>query len=234
MKIHPKTASSCLAASLLALCTISIAEPGQAQSADQYLLNEAYAGQPPAPLVIPGQTLNFAGNGYTVGAPTTPFSLPQYGLSPWLHQLQPAFSPAWGHQWGGWGSNWSASINYAQPFMPQNYAWGLRQSNNYWQFANRGLPYGWSGHSLHSLGGPMSGYGFVQTAPSKAAGNYYAPASADSQSGQSGSYYAEKPAYQYMRPSKSSGNTNYYRPQKNYWGSSSPFPADLNSTPWSK
>lgn len=202
------------------------AEPGLAQTADQYLLNQAYAGPAPAPLVIPGQTLNFAGNGYTVGAPTTPFSLPQYGLSPWLHQVH-GFSPAWAHQWGGLGSSWSAGS--AQPFMPYNYAWGLRQ-NNYWQFANRGLPYG-SSHSLHSLGGPMSGYGFVQTAPSQAAGNYYAPSTGDSQSG---SYYA-KPAYQYMRPAaKSSGNTNYYRPQKNYWGSSSPFPADLNSTPWSK
>lgn len=102
--------------------------------------------------------------------------------------------------------------------------------------------------------GRLSNQGFIQTAPSKAAGNYYAPATADPTA--AGSYYADsqstpKPRNQvfdkdyndyggsnsgYSRSKAASyGNSDHTKPQKNYWGGSgSPFPKDLNSTPWSK
>lgn len=102
--------------------------------------------------------------------------------------------------------------------------------------------------------GRLSNQGFIQTAPSKAAGNYYAPATADPTA--AGSYYANnhstpKPRNQvfdkdyndysgsnsgYIRSKAASyGNSDHTKPQKNYWGGSgSPFPKDLNSTPWSK
>lgn len=66
----------------------------------------------------------------------------------------------------------------------------------------------------------------IQTAPSKASGNYYAPSTVDTSA--SGSYYAsQSPAFTPMMAPKKSPT--------DYWGSQgSPFPKDLNSTPWSK
>lgn len=102
--------------------------------------------------------------------------------------------------------------------------------------------------------GRLSGQSFIQTGPSKAAGNYYAPATVDPSA--AGNYYASsdnhsqaapKPRNQvfdkdysdfgsYNRSKNSNyGNSDHTKPQKNYWGGSgSPFPQDLNSTPWSK
>lgn len=94
--------------------------------------------------------------------------------------------------------------------------------------------------------GRLSSQNVIQTAPSKAAGNYYAPATVDPSA--AGSYYAssgnENPRTQvfdkdysdYRRSRANSyGNSDHTKPQKNYWGASgSPFPQDLNSTPWSK
>lgn len=205
-----------------------------------------------APIVIPGPFLATpSGNGYTVGSPiaaSAPY--PAGGFTTGLgypgiysaynsafafnHGVSPYF---WGHGMRSFGPGYISLPGY-------HHSWGsglgsgLGYGRNYWQFANYGLGFAANHADNHSLYGPMSGYGFVQTAPSKASGNYYAPSTADSSA--SGSYYAEKPAaYQYMRPAGQYGaaktdSSNYYKPQKNYWGSSSPYPADLNSTPWSK
>lgn len=67
----------------------------------------------------------------------------------------------------------------------------------------------------------------IQTAPSKASGNYYAPSNVDTTA--AGSYYATtSPAIiPYMKPKKA---------PESYWGGGgSPFKdVNLNSTPWSK
>lgn len=121
-----------------------------------------------------------------------------------------------------------SSIYSSSCYGPYSYS----AAGRYWQFTGMGANTGG-----HSLLGPMSGGGFVQTAPSKASGNYYAPSTADPSA--SGSYYAGSGAnnYSYLPKTHSTASPNqnqYYKPQKNYWGSSSPFPSDLNSTPWSK
>ncbi len=120
-----------------------------------------------------------------------------------------------------------------------------------------GSPFGRSYGGFYSWARPfgrLSGQSFIQTGPSKAAGNYYSPATIDPTA--AGNYYASsdnhnqaapKPRNQvfgkdysdfgsYNRSKSSSfGNSDHTKPQRNYWGASgSPFPQDLNSTPWSK
>jgi hypothetical protein len=73
----------------------------------------------------------------------------------------------------------------------------------------------------------------IQTAPSKASGNYYAPSTVDSTA--SGSYYANPSSTTMAFPLNHQNTQPSYKSQKNYWGTSgSPFPKDLNSVPWSK
>ncbi len=133
------------------------------------------------------------------------------------------------------------------------------RSGSSWSGLRSGLGYGFgssypSNYSWARPFGRLSGQSFIQTGPSKAAGNYYSPATVDPTA--AGNYYASsdnhnqaapKPRNQvfdkdysdfgsYNRSKSSSfGNSDHTKPQRNYWGGSgSPFPQDLNSTPWSK
>lgn len=137
------------------------------------------------------------------------------------------------------------------------------RSGSSWSGLRSGLGYGFgsgfgtsypSNYSWARPFGRLSGQNFIQTGPSKAAGNYYSPATVDPTA--AGNYYASsdnhnqaapKPRNQvfdkdysdfgsYNRSKSSSfGNSDHTKPQRNYWGASgSPFPQDLNSTPWSK
>lgn len=116
-----------------------------------------------------------------------------------------------------------------------NYGFNNYGFNNYGfnNYGSMGWGYrpGWgslSGGGIPSSG-RLSSTRVIQTAPSKASGNYYAPSTADSTA--SGSYYSSTPY---------SGNYQTFEPRKksvdrDYWGSSgSPYPKDLNSVPWSK
>ncbi len=103
-----------------------------------------------------------------------------------------------------------------------------------------GGPWGWYGGSFGAAalgasaafmsGGSQTGVvtptNVMQSAPSKASGNYYAPSTADSTA--SGGYYATTaPAAIPMMQQKA--------PITNFWGgSSSPLPKDINSVPWAK
>lgn len=128
-----------------------------------------------------------------------------------------------------------------------------RSAGSFGGYGGFGSGFGSSYSSAYSWARPfgrLSNQSFIQTAPSKAAGNYYAPATVDPSA--AGSYYADSQPTQktrnqvfdkdytdygsYNRSKASSyGNSDHTKPQKNYWGGSgSPFPKDLNSTPWSK
>ncbi len=83
---------------------------------------------------------------------------------------------------------------------------------------------------------------FIPSGPSKAAGSYYNAPTPDATA--AGNYYTStSPAPAYTPPPRSydykpasgfNSGTNLLKPQKNYWGgSASPYPKDLNSTPWS-
>lgn len=103
-----------------------------------------------------------------------------------------------------------------------------------------GGPWGWYGGSFGAAalgasaasmsGGSQTGVvtptNVMQSAPSKASGNYYAPSTADSTA--SGGYYATTaPAAIPMMQQKA--------PVTNFWGGSgSPLPKDINSVPWAK
>ncbi len=137
------------------------------------------------------------------------------------------------------------------------YGPGLRSGLGYGFGSGFGTNFGSSYPSNYSWARPfgrLSGQSFIQTGPSKAAGNYYSPATVDPTA--AGNYYASSDNHTQTAPkarnqvfdkdysdfgsynrSKSSsfGNSDHTKPQRNYWGGSgSPFPQDLNSTPWSK
>ena len=154
----------------------------------------------------------------------------------------------------GWGrGSWSDPYRFyrsAGSFGAYpSYGSGLGSGLGYGLGSSFGSSYS-SAYSWARPFGRLSNQSFIQTAPSKAAGNYYAPATVDPSA--AGSYYADsqpaqKPRNQvfgkdysdygnYNRSKASSyGNSDHTKPQKDYWGGSgSPFPKDLNSTPWSK
>lgn len=98
---------------------------------------------------------------------------------------------------------------------------------------------GWGyGRNLYNGGIPSSGKlsntTVIQTGPSPSSGSYYTQSSADPSA--SGGYYKSS------SPSQDDNafyRSRYYKPasinndNKNYWGGSgTPFPKDLNSTPW--
>jgi hypothetical protein len=194
-----------------------------------------------------------------VGLPSIPYvgSLSSFTSLPW-HGTGVRLGSGYGY------GNWSPS--YGSYSGLSNYASysGLNS------FARNGSTWGWGGWSRPM--GRLSNQQFIQTAPSKAAGNYYAPATADPSA--AGGYYAgsiystdngnqsrsrtapSNPGgtglsalgtgngsnksvfggdYVDFKSPSSSGKRDYTKPQKDYWGGSgSPFPQDLNSTPWSK
>ncbi|MGH9551807.1 MAG: hypothetical protein ACRD3W_20645, partial [Terriglobales bacterium] len=91
-----------------------------------------------------------------------------------------------------------------------------------------GWGYGGSAFGGIRPSGRLSSTRVIQTGPSPAAGNYYAPSSVDPSA--AGSYYAQTGTAVY--PISQPSTTNQ---AKDYWGSNgSPFPKDINSTPWSK
>lgn len=162
----------------------------------------------------------------------------------------------------GLGRSWSDPYSYYRGGSPFGRSYGSSYGSS-WSGLRSGLGYGFgsgfgasypSNYSWARPFGRLSGQSFIQTGPSKAAGNYYSPATIDPTA--AGNYYASsdnhnqaapKPRNQvfgkdysdfgsYNRSKSSSfGNSDHTKPQRNYWGASgSPFPQDLNSTPWSK
>ena len=140
------------------------------------------------------------------------------------------------HGWGG---------SYSDPY--RLYRAGS-SFGNFGGYSSFGSSYP-SSYSWARPFGRLTGQSIIQTGPSKAAGNYYAPATADPT--EAGNYYASEPSVQktrnqvfdkdyqdyndYKRTRPSYGNSDHTKPQRDYWGGSgSPFPKDLNSTPWSK
>ncbi|MDX2105371.1 MAG: hypothetical protein SFY67_03125 [Candidatus Melainabacteria bacterium] len=122
-----------------------------------------------------------------------------------------AFGSGWGTGIGGFGSGWGTGLGgFISPMMSPG-GYGMMRTHH----ANQKL-------------GTLSEGPVMQSAPSKASGNYYSPSSTDSSS--SGSYYAsDTPSYVPAPKPYSTGD--------NFWGgssagSSSPFPKDLNKTPW--
>jgi heterogeneous nuclear ribonucleoprotein F/H len=109
-------------------------------------------------------------------------------------------------------------------------AMGMFSPYNYGFYCNPGfgsIMMGAFGNSLNRSGlGEVGRAKFIQTAPSKASGNYYAPSTVDTSA--SGSYYATgQPASQIVVPSN--GNQ-----PKDYWGNEgNPFGDKVNSVPWS-
>lgn len=97
---------------------------------------------------------------------------------------------------------------------------------------------GWGGYNRYQGGIPSSGKlsntTVIQTGPSPSSGSYYTPSAPDPSA--SGGYYKSN------SPSQDDNafyRSRYYKPasinndNKNYWGGSgTPFPKDLNSTPW--
>ncbi len=131
---------------------------------------------------------------------------------------------SWGHS-PGFGSypGWGSGLGYS------GYS-GYRGYGTPWY-----SPGGYAMNRMHSSNqqlGTLSGSTVIQTAPSKASGNYYGPGSTDSSA--SGSYYAsDTPSYVPAPKPYSTGD--------NFWGggsgsgtssNSNPFPKDLNKTPW--
>lgn len=123
------------------------------------------------------------------------------------------------------GLNLNQGANFASR-LPYGYGRNWYTS----PFSAYSRPYGFQGGIPSS--GRLSSVRVIQTAPSRASGNYYGSSTPDQSA--SGSYYSSSStrddyAY-YSRPKpKSPNNTS-----DSYWGASgSPFPKDLKSTPWS-
>lgn len=116
----------------------------------------------------------------------------------------------------------------AVPYTPFAGSFGPYGGYGGWNPAGSALFMGAMGNRLNnSKLGQVGTSRVIQTAPSKASGNYYAPSNVDTTA--AGSYYSTtSPAIiPYMKPKKAPDS---------YWGSgSSPFKdVNLNSTPWSK
>ncbi len=205
-----------------------------------------------------GRSLPFASVPYLpsipyVGIPHLPsLAIPYVGSLGGLSSLGGLI----GHS--GLGRSWSDPYSfYRSGGSYAGYGSGLRSGLGYGFGSGFGTNFGSSYPSNYSWARPfgrLSGQSVIQTGPSKAAGNYYAPATVDPSA--AGNYYAssdtqnqaaQKPRNQvfdkdysdysgYNRSKSSSfGNSDHTKPQRNYWGGSgSPFPQDLNSTPWSK
>jgi len=201
---------------------------------------------------IPYARMPYVGIPY-VGIPHVPsLTIPYVGSIGGLGNLGGLI----GHS--GLGRSWSDPYSfYRSGSSFGGYGPGLRSGLGYGFGSGFGTNFGSSYPSNYSWARPfgrLSGQSVIQTGPSKAAGNYYSPATVDPTA--AGSYYASndnhnqaapKPRNQvfdkdysdfgsYNRSKSSSfGNSDHTKPQKNYWGGSgSPFPQDLNSTPWSK
>ena len=201
---------------------------------------------------IPYARMPYVGIPY-VGIPHVPsLTIPYVGSIGGLGNLGGLI----GHS--GLGRSWSDPYSfYRSGSSFGGYGPGLRSGLGYGFGSGFGTNFGSSYPSNYSWARPfgrLSGQSVIQTGPSKAAGNYYSPATVDPTA--AGNYYASsdnhnqaapKPRNQvfdkdysdfgsYNRSKSSSfGNSDHTKPQRNYWGGSgSPFPQDLNSTPWSK
>lgn len=156
--------------------------------------------------------------------------------------------------WGGCGPGYGAmgggfrGSGYGFMATGAGYGgWGTGLGNGWGAPGGLGLGYGYPAYGAGfgipgSLGGTSLGLStpshVVQTEPSKASGNYYAPSTVDSTA--SGSYYAQTDSTLLQVPAKQKSTSNYWRhdSSSNYWGSgggsSAPFGKDLNSVPWNK
>jgi hypothetical protein len=214
-----------------------------------YLPSIPYAG-------IPSVGIPYAGIPY-VGIPHVPsLAIPYVGSIGGLGNLggligHSRLGRSWSDPYSFYRGGSSFAGSYAGSYAG---SWsGLRSGLGYGFGSGFGSSYP-SNYSWARPFGRLSGQSVIQTGPSKAAGNYYSPATVDPTA--AGNYYASsdnhnqaapKPRNQvfdkdysdfgsYNRSKSSSfGNSDHTKPQRNYWGGSgSPFPQDLNSTPWSK
>lgn len=207
---------------------------------DRPLVDLSSQGMPPQ-IVVPDPTFN----------PVPTSTAGQIFINPYMGGYLPHFGSGF-----GFGSPFSFSpYNYSHSFGTPYFSGhigsslpvglglglGLGLGGHTYGFNNYGFNnYGSMGWGYRPGWGSLSGGGIpssgrlsstrvIQTAPSKASGNYYAPSTADPTA--SGSYYASTPYssnYQTFEPRKKSVD-------RDYWGSSgSPYPKDLNSVPWSK
>lgn len=135
--------------------------------------------------------------------------------------------PSYGYSNIGLGTGWGAGVPYGN-FGGWGAYPGMGFGGAYSPFFSPG-GYGMSRmHAANQQLGTLNSGPVIQTAPSKASGNYYSPSSTDSTA--SGSYYAsDTPSYVPAPKPYSTGD--------NFWGgspgtNSSPFPKDLNKTPW--
>ncbi len=146
-----------------------------------------------------------------------------------------------GSSFGGFGGGYGGYVGNYGGWGNSGYGsgWGSGLGNGY------GLGgYGWGGYASPLMS--PSGYGMMRThaanqklgtlsegpvmqsAPSKASGNFYSPSSTDSTS--SGSYYASDTPSYVPAPKPYSTGDNFWG--GNSSGGSNPFPKDLNKTPW--
>ncbi len=154
------------------------------------------------------------------------------GGSPWSGYSSWGGGPAGYGGWGG-GSPWSGYSSWGGG--PAGYGgWG---GGSPWSGGSAWGGYGgWGGaaalgaSAVFSAGSSGNGVvtptNVIQSAPSKASGNYYSPSTTDTSA--SGSYYATTApaAVPYIQQQA---------PVTNFWGaSSSPLPKDINSVPWAK
>ncbi|MBK7748692.1 MAG: hypothetical protein IPP57_26805 [Candidatus Obscuribacter sp.] len=203
----------------------------------------------PAQIVLPDPTFN---NGRSFFNPAMAYSqgqwlrhsLPSTGMSlsaPYIGTVAAPFSVPYSHLPsfvpsipGIPGIPGISSLNsfvpsygFGRAFTPYQYMGG-----RYW-----GNSYGLNRGGIPSSG-RLSSVQVIQTAPSKASGNYYSAPTTDSSA--SGSYYAGSHNNSYF------GNTSIYNSgvyssrrslnnssETNWGASGNPFPKDLNSTPWS-
>lgn len=168
-------------------------------------------------------SIPYAGSIPYVGSIPSSGSIPYVGSLPGLGSL-PYVGGYLPHGGNFLGLNLNQGANFASA-LPYGY------SRNWYSspFSAYSRPYGFQGGIPSS--GRLSSVRVIQTAPSRASGNYYGGSTPDQSA--SGSYYSSSStrddyAY-YSRPKpKSPNNTS-----DSYWGASgSPFPKDLKSTPW--
>lgn len=133
--------------------------------------------------------------------------------------------------YSGLGTGWGAGVPYGNYGGWGSYP-GMGWGGAYSPFYSPG-GYGMSRmHAANQKLGTLNSGPVIQSAPSKASGNFYSPSSTDSSA--SGSYYAsDTPSYVPAPKPYSTGD--------NFWGgnsgsgsssNSNPFPKDLNKTPW--
>jgi len=147
-----------------------------------------------------------------------------------------------GSPYSGWGGGYSGFGGYggwgSGAGFGSGAGWGSALGNGFgmggWGYGSPMFSPGGYGmmrtHSANQKLGTLSEGPVMQSAPSKASGNFYSPGSTDSSA--SGSYYtSDTPSYVPAPKSYSTGD-NFWGGGSTGSGSSNPFPKDLNKTPW--